>query len=117
MAVAQPDGWSVRALLPACETLLPKLSGKSSGQLTFSEGRCFGIVASALQFSSTVFREQYQSCPPKDVKFVQAVVDVVFALKWQLIQEGGTKILDENFALMAAVALRQSFPCDNDKAR
>ena len=108
----QPSPWSVRALLPSCESVIPKLGAANVTGLTFEEGRCLGVVVSALQFGSTWFPADKKSCPPTTYNTGQVVDAVVRHIRLRLDQATDkASVLDLPFTIAAAAGLFVTFPC------
>lgn len=108
----QPSPWSVRAMLSSCESVMTKLSGKGATGLTFDEGRCLGVVVSALQFGSTWFPADKKSCPPTTYNTGQIIADVVYHIRLRLDQAPDkAEVLDLPFTIAAAAGLFASYPC------
>jgi hypothetical protein len=91
---------------------MTKLSGTSVTGLTFDEGRCLGVVVSALQFGSTWFPADKKSCPPATYETRQVIADVVFHIRLRLDQAADKAgVLDLPFTIAAAAGLFASYPC------
>jgi hypothetical protein len=105
------DPWSVRAMLPSCESVAGKLGGKS-GALTYDEGRCLGIVFAALQYGSTLFPADKKICPPTTFKTGQVLTDIIVPIKLALeFASDKAAILDTPLSIATAGALIRSYPC------
>ncbi|MEK7992866.1 MAG: hypothetical protein AAB403_03580 [Planctomycetota bacterium] len=104
----------MQTLLPACESLLQRMSGKRAGTSTFDEGLCLGIVVAAMQYGSTWFPENKKLCFQQNVSPGQAVADVVFSLKMRALQPDRAEVLRMSFTIAAASALFATYGCQRN---